>query len=137
MRSKEKTRRRQTMIYNTQKTKVWANYTKTRGENPDASNRFQMLLIGKQYLLHLWPLSCHSRYYSGGRSYSVISHEQEKNGIWRRQTEQIRDHLWHGYFVMVNQFMVTTVTFYLMTNNPWFSSFIVSSNPLTWQSQVQ
>ena len=40
---------------------------------------------------------------SGYRSYSAISHERGKYGIWQRQNEHIRGHLWHRHSVTANQ----------------------------------
>ena len=40
---------------------------------------------------------------------SVISHDWGKIGLWLRQTELIRGHLWHNYSATANQVMVTTV----------------------------
>ena len=51
---------------------------------------------------------------------SVISHDWGKIGLWLRQTELIRGHLWHNYD-----------DFNLTTSNPSISSCLVSSNPLS------
>jgi len=34
---------------------------------------------------------------------------EERTGLWLRQTEYIRGHLWHRYSVTVNQVMVAKV----------------------------
>jgi hypothetical protein len=35
----------------------------------------------------------------------LTSHEWKKTGLWFRQTEHIRSHLWHRYSVTVNKVM--------------------------------
>jgi hypothetical protein len=57
----------------------------------------------------------------------------ERTGLWLRQTEHNRGHLWHRYSVTVKQVTVVTINFRndyfnLHTKNPWFSSFFVSTN---------
>ena len=69
----------------------------------------------------------------------VTSHHREKTGKYLRQVEHIRGLLWHRYSILVNQVMVTTVKhskWWLQLNqgNPSFSSFLVSSNPLSRKS---
>jgi hypothetical protein len=66
---------------------------------------------------------------------------EERTGEWLRQTEHIRGHLWHRYSIAVNQVMVATAYNFevkvfnnLTTSNPWFSSFLFSSNPLSRKS---
>jgi hypothetical protein len=62
---------------------------------------------------------------------------EERTGKCLRQVEHIRDHLWHRYSITVNQVMVSTVKsddFNLTKRNPWFSSFLVSSSPLSRKS---
>jgi hypothetical protein len=51
-----------------------------------------------------------------------------------RHVEHIRSHFWNRYSVAVNQVIVATVNsrsedFSFTKRNPWFSSFLVSSNP--------
>jgi hypothetical protein len=64
---------------------------------------------------------------------------EERTGKCLRQVEHIRGHLWHRYSITVNQFMVATVNFQsddfnFTQRNPWFSSFLVSSIPLSMKS---
>jgi hypothetical protein len=61
----------------------------------------------------------------------------ERTGKYLRQVEHIHGHLWcqHRYSITVNQVVMATVKlwsddFNLTKRNPWFSSFLVSSNPL-------
>jgi hypothetical protein len=61
---------------------------------------------------------------------------EERTGKCWRQVEHIRGHLRHRYSITVNQVMMATVKlseWWLQLNhdramNPWFSSFLVSSN---------
>jgi hypothetical protein len=55
---------------------------------------------------------------------------EERTGKCLRQVEHNRGHLWHIYFIAVNQVMVATVNFRnddfnLTKRNPWFSSFLI------------
>ena len=61
----------------------------------------------------------------------------ERTGKYLRQVKYIHGHLWcqHRYSITVNQVVMATVKlwsddFNLTKRNPWFSSFLVSSNPL-------
>ena len=55
-----------------------------------------------------------------------------------RQLEHFRGHLWHRYSVPVNQETMATISndFHFDDRNPWFSSFLVNSNPLSRKSRV-
>jgi len=64
---------------------------------------------------------------------------EKKIGNCLRQVEHIRGHLWHRCSVTNDQVMVATVKlrsddFDLTNRNPWFSSFLVSTNPLSRKS---
>ena len=70
---------------------------------------------------------------------AVVSREWGKSGKCLRQVEHIRGHLWHIYSITVTQVMVATVKFpkwwlQLYQNDHWFSSFLVSNNPLSRKS---
>ena len=85
--------------------------------------------------------SCYS---SGTRHVTLVTNwwkvlNEKRTRLWLRPPKNISGHLWHRYSVTVNQVMVATVKlssndFNLTTRNPWFSSFLVSSNPL-WRKR--
>ena len=64
---------------------------------------------------------------------------EEWTGKCLRQVEYISGHLWHRYAIAVNHVMVATVKlskwdFNWTKWNPWFSSFLFSTNPLSRKS---
>ena len=74
----------------------------------------------------------------------AINHERGKKGIWLGQTEQNRiwlgqtEHihgpLWSRRFTTVEQVMMASEDVSFTTINPWFCSFLASSNPLSRKS---
>ena len=60
----------------------------------------QVLRKGKQFLFHCW----HSLYYSCYKLSDVMN--EERTGLWLHQKEHICGHLWHRYYLVVNQVMV-------------------------------
>ena len=66
----------------------------------------------------------------------LINLEWRRTRKCLRQGEYICDHLWQRYSIAVNQVMVATAKFtkwwvQLTKREPWFSRFLVSSNPLS------
>jgi hypothetical protein len=73
----------------------------------------------------------------GSSGDNVINEERTRKCL--RQVEPIRGHLWHRYSETLEQTMVPTVkrrsdNFNLTNRNPWFSSFLASSNPRSRKS---
>lgn len=59
--------------------------------------------------------------------------KERRTGLWKRKPEHICCHLWLRYSVVVNQVMIVTTIFKVMTSsldarNPLFSRLPVSSN---------
>jgi hypothetical protein len=79
----------------------------------------------KQFLFHMWHPLFYSCYITGDKSW---------------MSKVIRGHFWCRYSVTVNQVMVATLKrskWWLQLNpyrNPWSSSFLVRSNPLSRDS---
>jgi hypothetical protein len=77
---------------------------------------------------------------SGTRRVNLVTnpvmHLEWRTGKCLRQGECFCGHLWQRYSIAVNQVMVATTTFtkwwlQLTKRDPWFSRFLVSSNPLS------
>ena len=118
---KEDKRTNDSLQYTTQKTKDWPTWTSlTTGVNSWVSSSCSTCGTRRVTLV----------------TNLVISHEWEQMWLW--QTEHFRGHLWHRYSVTVNQVMVATINLHFRSDhlnftimNLWFSSFIVSSNPIS------
>ena len=66
----------------------------------------------------------------------VFTINEARRGLWLRQTEHIRGHLWHKFSATFNKVMMTTVNisklwFSLATMNPWFSILLGSRKTLS------
>jgi hypothetical protein len=96
-------RKGQTMIHKTLHRKL--NWNTNPIKNREWSH---VLLNGKQFLLRMRHPSCYS-------CYSVTSH---KFGLWLRQTEHIRGHLWHRYCVTFGMSLWQPQTFKVITKRP-------------------
>ena len=80
----------------------------------------QVLWKGKQFLLHMWHLSCYSCYKPGDKSWMstnlVISHErvqtwwwvmiEERNRWWLQWTEHITDILWFTLYFCTKYYKI-------------------------------
>jgi hypothetical protein len=77
---------------------------------------------------------------SGTRHVSLVKNPVIKSWMRKRpglrQVEHIRGQLWHRYPIAVKQVMENfrSDDFNITKRNPWFSSFLVSSNPLSRKS---
>jgi hypothetical protein len=60
--------------------------------------------------------------------------QTEQNRIWLGQTEHIHGPLWSRRFTTVEQVMMASEDVSFTTINPWFCSFLASSNPLSRKS---
>ena len=70
----------------------------------------------------------------------VIS--EDGTGPRLRQAKHVRNYLSHKYSLTINQFMLVTVKRHsgdlnISIKDPWFSRFVVSSNPLAHASRQQ
>jgi hypothetical protein len=60
--------------------------------------------------------------------------QTEQNRIWLGQTEHIHGPLWSRRFTTVEQVMMASEDVSFTAINPWFCSFLASSNPLSRKS---